>query len=119
MKDSFGQLAYGLTAVESIWKTDSIKYRMIIDGEEINESGVSLTVTNAGNIGIGDFSILPGIAVTDGFLDVILMNDTNFTSLMRVAGSTLFQTESGVLKHWKCKEISIYPEEPVKYNRHI
>lgn len=115
MKDSFGQLAYGITAIESIWKTDPIQYRMIIDGEEINETGVSLTVTNAGNIGIGDFSFLPGIEVTDGFLDVILLNDTDFLSLMRVAGTTLFQTESDVLKHWKCKEISIYLEKPVKY----
>ena len=115
MKDSFGQLAYGFSAVESIWESASNKYKMIIDGEEINEAGVSLTVTNAGNIGIGDFSFLPGIGVTDGFLDVILMNDTNFSSLMCVAGTTLFQTESDVLKHWKCKEITIYPEKAVKY----
>ena len=115
MKDSFGQLAYGLTAIESIWKCDPIQYKMIIDGEEINETGVSLTVTNGGNIGIGDFSFLPGITVTDGFLDVILMNNTSFLSLIRVAGTTLLQTESDVLKHWKCKEIIIYPEKPVKY----
>lgn len=115
MKDRFGQLAYGITAIESIWKTDPIQYRMIIDGEEINETGVSLTVTNAGNIGIGDFSFLPGIEITDGFLDVILLNGTDFLSLMRVAGTTLFQTESEVLKHWKCKEISIHTEKPVKY----
>jgi diacylglycerol kinase (ATP) len=115
MKDSFGQLAYGFTAVESIWKADPIRYKMVIDGKEINESGVSLTITNAGNIGIGDFSFLPDITTTDGFLDVILMNNTDFLSLMRVAGTTLFQTESDVLKHWKCKEVSIYLEKPVKY----
>jgi diacylglycerol kinase (ATP) len=115
MKDSFGQLAYGLTAIESIWKCDPIQYKMIIDGEEINETGVSLTVTNCGNIGIGDFSFLPGITVTDGFLDVILMNNTSFLSLIKLAGTTLLQTESDVLKHWKCKEIIIYPEKPVKY----
>ena len=115
MKNSFGQLAYGLTAIESIWKTESVKYKIIIDGQEINESGVSITVTNAGNIGIGNFSFLPGITVTDGFLDVILMNDADFLSLMRIAGTTLFQTDSDVLKHWKCKEVRVYPEKPMKY----
>jgi YegS/Rv2252/BmrU family lipid kinase len=115
MKDSFGQLAYGITAVQSIWKSDPLPYKMIIDGKEINETGVSLTITNAGNIGIGDFSFLPGIEVTDGFLDVILLNNSDFMSLMRVTGTTLFQTDSELLKHWKCKEISIYFEKPVKY----
>ena len=115
LKNSFGQLAYGITAVESIWKTEATPYKMIIDGEEINESGVALTITNAGNIGIGDFSLLPGIAVDDGFLDVILMHDTHFLSLMRVSGSTLFQTASDVLKHWRCKEVAIYMEKPTPY----
>jgi YegS/Rv2252/BmrU family lipid kinase len=115
MKDSFGQLAYGLTAIESIWKTDPIQYRMIIDGKEINESGVLLTITNSGNVGIADFSFLPGIDVADGFLDVILMKESGFLSLMRVAGTTLFKTESDVLKHWKCKEISIHTGKKVKY----
>ncbi|MDB5110566.1 MAG: hypothetical protein JWR67_1680 [Mucilaginibacter sp.] len=115
IKDSFGQLAYGLTAFESMWKSDPIQYRMLIDGEEINETGVSLTITNGGNIGIGDFSFLPGIKVTDGYLDAILMKNVDFSSLIRVAGTTLFQTESDVLKHWKCKEIKVYPEKPVKY----
>lgn len=115
IKDSFGQLAYGLTAIESIIKSDPSQYKMIIDGKEIMETGVSLTITNAGNIGIGDYSILPGIEVNDGLLDVILMRDASLLSLMRVAGTTLFQTGSDVLKHWKCREISIYLEKPTKY----
>jgi diacylglycerol kinase family enzyme len=115
MKDSYGQLAYGFTAIESIWAARPVKYRMVIDGTEFTEEGVSLTVTNAGNIGIGDFAILPGISVTDGWLDVILMHDTDFTSLVRVAGTTLFQTGSEVLKHWKCREMSIALEKPEKY----
>lgn len=114
-KARFGQLAYGLTAIESIINSEPTKYRMIIDGEEVNASGVSLTVTNAGNIGIGDFSILPGIDIADGFLDVVLMDNADFTSLIAVAGTTLFQTGSDVLQHWKCKEITIYLEKPEKY----
>jgi len=115
LKDNFGQLAYGISALESTWNAEPIIFKMIIDGEVINESGVTLTITNAGNIGIGDFSILPGISVKDGFLDVVLMIDTDILSLLRIAGSTLFQTESDVLKHWKCKEILLQLLNPLKF----
>lgn len=115
LKDNFGQLAYGITALESTLNAEPIDFKLLIDGEEINESGVSLTITNAGNIGIGDFSILPGISVRDGFLDIVLMNNADILSLLRVAGSTLFQTGSDVLKHWRCKEVFLQLAKPQKY----
>jgi len=115
MKNTFGQLAYGLSAIGSINNCSPVPYRMMIDGKEINETGVSLTVTNAGNIGIGDFSMLPDIKISDGLLDVILLDQADLLSLLRVAGSTLFQTGSDVLKRWKCKEISISAEKSLKY----
>ncbi len=115
LKDSYGQLAYGITAIQTISNAEPISFCMTIDGEKITEQGVALTVTNAGNIGISDFTFLPDIFITDGYLDVILMNNTDMLSLIRVAGTTLFQTESEVLKHWRCKEIVIKLNKPLKY----
>jgi YegS/Rv2252/BmrU family lipid kinase len=115
LKNSYGQLAYGITAVQTLSNSAAIPFRMVIDGVEINEQGEALTVTNAGNIGIGDYKFLPDITVTDGYFDVILMNTTDLISLLRVAGSTLLQTESGVLKHWRCKQISIFMDKPYQY----
>lgn len=115
LKDSFGQLAYGVTAIETLISAEPVPYKLIIDEKEYTEEGVALTVTNAGSIGISDFSLLPHMSVTDGFLDVILMHDADLFSVLRVAGSTLFQTESGVLKHWRCKEVSLIMPNKVKY----
>jgi diacylglycerol kinase (ATP) len=107
MKDTFGQLAYGLSAVDALADVVPTKYKMHMDGYKVTETGVSLSVTNIGSIGIADYSILPAIKIDDGFFDVILLNHADILSLLRIAGSTLLQTESSVLKRWRCKEIKI------------
>ena len=115
MKDQLGQIAYGVTVLKTIAAAKSETYRLMIDGQEIEEEGVSLTVTNAGNLGIGDFALLPGISITDGYLDVLLLKDAGLLTVMKVAGTTLFQTGSDVLKHWRCKAITITTPQPVRY----
>ena len=107
LKNSLGQLAYGLTAIKTLVGAEPTSYHLEIDGQHFNESGVSLTVTNSGHVGIGDFSLQPGISITDGMLDVILMKDASLLSVLKVAGSTLLQNETEALRHWQCKQIVI------------
>jgi diacylglycerol kinase (ATP) len=115
LKSTIGQLAYGVSALKTTINAEQITYKMLMDGKEVEEKGVSLTVTNAGNIGIGDMSFLPGISINDGYLDVIVLNSADPLSLLQVTGSTLFQTGSDVLKHWLCKQITIKTDKPIKY----
>jgi YegS/Rv2252/BmrU family lipid kinase len=115
MKTNLGQLAYGITTFQTLAQAQSVDYTITIDGETIEETGVALTVTNSGNIGIEGFSFLPDIDITDGWLDLILMNEVDFLSVLRVAGSTLFQMESDVLKRWKGKKITISTPQPQHY----
>jgi diacylglycerol kinase (ATP) len=115
LKDNLGQLAYGVSALTSLIKAEQVKYKLMIDGKRIDESGVSLTVTNSGSIGIGSFELLPGISITDGLLDVILLNDASLLSVLKVAGTTLFKNDSSVLKHWKCREVVISMDTAVSY----
>ncbi len=115
LKDQLGQFAYGVTAIQSLNKAVPVKYLLTIDGERIEEEGISLTVTNSGSIGFGSYKLFPGISVTDGFLDLVLMNAANLTDLLKVAGTTLLQTGSEVLKHWKCREVKIELESVHKF----
>ncbi|MDF2430533.1 MAG: diacylglycerol kinase [Mucilaginibacter sp.] len=115
LKDSLGQAAYGITAIQSLVKADSVNYNLLIDGQKVNEKGVALTVTNSGSLGIKNFDLLPGITVTDGLLDVILLNDSDIMSVLKVAGNTLLQNDSEVLKHWKCKEVVISMDKAEPY----
>jgi len=107
LKDNIGQLAYGITAIKTIGDAEAVPYKLEIDGKVFEETAVSLTVTNSGHIGIGDFALQPGISINDGLLDVILMKDTSLMSLLKVAGSTLLQSETDAILHWKCKRIVI------------
>ena len=115
LKAKIGQLAYGITAIDSIVNAQSVNYHLSIDGKKINEKGVTLTVTNVGSLGIGNFELLPGISVTDGFLDVILMKDTGILDMFKIAGSTLFQTDSDVLMRWRCREITINMDKSTSF----
>jgi diacylglycerol kinase (ATP) len=107
LKNKIGQLAYGLTAVQTMVAADPVDYALRVDGRQISAAGVALTVTNSGNTGIGGLDLLPGISITDGFLDVVLMKDNDWLSVLKIAGSTLFQKGSETLHHWRCRKISI------------
>jgi diacylglycerol kinase (ATP) len=107
LKDNIGQLAYGVTAIKTIAEAEPADYNLQIDGENVNETGVSLTITNSGNMGVGDFALQPGISVTDGLLDVILLKDASILSLLKVAGSTFLQNETEAVMHRQCKQVTI------------
>lgn len=115
LKDQIGQLAYGLTAIKTLSEAEPMKYRLEIDGEEITAAGVSLTITNSGHMGIGEFALQPGISITDGWLDVILMKDSDLLSVLKIAGNTLLQSTTDALLHWKCKRIVVTLNEPVNF----
>jgi diacylglycerol kinase (ATP) len=107
LKDNIGQLAYGITAIKTIAEASLTEYTLTLDGQEIKESGVSLTITNSGHIGIGDFALQPGVSINDGKLDVILLKDASLLSLIKTAGSTLLQNETDAIKHWQAREVQI------------
>ncbi len=115
LKDNFGQLAYGVAGLITYANAAPHLYKLLIDGVAIEEDGVALTVTNSGNIGIGDFGLQPGISVTDGLLDVLLLNTADFTSFIKIAGSALLSMETDAIKHWQCKQVQITLEAGQQY----
>jgi diacylglycerol kinase (ATP) len=115
LKDNLGQLAYCISTLKSINEATPIDYRLVIDGQQINTTGVSLTITNSGSMGIGSLQLKPGISISDGLLDVILLKDTGFVSLIKAAGSTLFGNDVEEVSHWTCKEIEITLPEKQTY----
>jgi diacylglycerol kinase (ATP) len=108
LKRRIGQLAYSLTAIRHILRHRMFQFEITMDGKSFAERGVGLMVSNAGNIGIQGQAILPTMSITDGFLDVVLVekasHKTLFTWLKSKASHTRPQE---TIKHWKAKKISV------------
>ena len=115
LKDKIGQLAYGVTTVKSIRKAEAVAYHLTIDGNTMQASGVSLTVTNSGSMGIGGLQMQPGISVSDGLLDVLLLRDADVLSILKTVGTSLLGKETNAVTHWTCKKITIKLPHPQKY----
>lgn len=115
-KSNLGQLAYGINAFRAIADNDVQTYRMTIDGgEEVAVKGVSLTVTNVGNSGIGSLALHPDVVCDDGYLDILLLENADVFSLLKVAGSTIFQADTDAVKHWRCRQVNIELEREQHY----
>ena len=56
--------------------TNQVSYQLTIDGQSYEATCVALTVTNSGSMGIGGLQHYPGISISDGLLDVVLLKDT-------------------------------------------
>jgi diacylglycerol kinase (ATP) len=111
-KDRFGILAYPLSIIEMGRELNYARYRLEIDGKVIEEKGVACFVVNAGSIGGIDLSFDRRIDVSDGLLDVFMI-DTSISTLRSVAGSVLkLPGDQAGLHIWRGKEIVMEADPP-------
>jgi diacylglycerol kinase family enzyme len=87
-------------------------YRLTIDGKTIEEDGVVCFVVNAGSIGGINLSFDQKIDVSDGFLDVFMIN-TSISTLRSVTDRFLnVPTNQAGLHYWRGKEIVMEADPP-------
>jgi len=111
-KDKYGILAYPFSVVSMGRELNHARYRLTIDGELIEEDGVSCFVVNAGSIGGVNLSFDVDIDVTDGLLDVFMI-DTSISTLRSATGRFLHvRTNQAGLHYWQGKEIVMEVEPP-------
>jgi diacylglycerol kinase family enzyme len=85
LKDRFGIMAYTIAALKAMKNTQIADYQITIDGENHEVQGLTCLVDNAGNLGIAGLSAAKNISVSDGLLDVILVRDAGFSSVLSAA----------------------------------
>lgn len=111
-KDKYGILAYPISNVEMLRSLNHANYTLTIDGEVVQENGFSCFVVNAGSIGGVDLTFDINIDVSDGLLDVFII-DTSISTLKAVAGRFLHirPNQSG-MHYWRGKEIVMAADPP-------
>ncbi len=106
-KDRFGILAYNITAMKSISDSKLVKYKIEVDGKKFDEEGYALIVTNAGNVGIENISLVQGIDVSDGKLDLLVVKQLDVMSMVGAVAKTLTKNSPDIYHHVRGKKMTI------------
>ena len=111
-KDRFGNLAYILDALQGIKNPPHANYRLNIDGVEVVEEGLTCLILNAGSLGGVDLHATDKVSVSDGLLDVFIVN-MNLSAVQSLASYLLDAGKAQVgVHHWKGREIIVEADPP-------
>lgn len=120
LKDRFGNVAYLFGGLLALKNPSIADYRLTLDGEELERNGVFCMVSNTGKIGISDLKTYRNIDISDGLLDVIIFQKTDWQSIQsKLIGSIRpnrkkanESSEIQLLDHWQAKNIVIEVDPP-------
>jgi len=112
-KDRSGIFAYIIAALRTMSSPPLTHYHMILDGVEVEADGINCMITNFGSVGVPGITLSHAIDVSDGLLDVIIIRDTNISSLLAAAANALKSGElAQPLLQWQAREITIVADPP-------
>jgi diacylglycerol kinase (ATP) len=80
---NFGQLSYTYAALAELSRFEPLPYRLTIDGKRRDQTAMFVAVGNAGWFG-GGMRGCPDADVTDGLLDLTLVNPVSRATLLRL-----------------------------------
>jgi YegS/Rv2252/BmrU family lipid kinase len=109
-KNKIGIFAYFIAALAALKKTKKSVYHLKIDGQEHKLKGLICIIANAGNLRFSNISFDKHIDVSDGLLDIVVLQKANL-SLLKLIVVTFFKRERPdnleLVKHWQGKDISV------------
>jgi len=143
LKDKYGVLAYLWSAMQNLYKPEIAQYQLTIDGKQIEVEGLTCMIAKSGNMGQAGLNLLPNINVSDGLLDVIVIQQASLRAFFELFGSVvgLKQVQSGEIprnppadlppastdqtpqsfQYWQAKRVSLVTQPPqtVQYDGEI
>lgn len=125
LKDRLGNLAYGLSALRALRVQEVVRYEFELDGQSMAEEGIACIIANSGNVGLPGLRLAADIDVSDGMFDVLVINNSNLTTVRTLVAS-IFGQEGGAVPleveaaadeartfvHWQAKEIVLRSTPP-------
>lgn len=110
-KNKIGALAYGISALQAIPNAQKSIYRITLDnGEIIEQEGAAAFIANSGSLGIPGLQLAKTVSVSDGLLDVIILNGINIGTILNVAANAVGLVDN--LPHWQARSISLMADPP-------
>jgi len=115
-KDRSGMMAYIAGALKTLTNPSSAHYHMTLDGQTVEADGINCMVTNFGSVGLPGITLSHAIDMSDGLLDVIVIQDANISSLLSAAANVVASGElAQPLQQWQAREVKIVcePVQPI------
>lgn len=108
LKDRLGVLAYTFSALQALADPQVARYHITADGKQIESEGLTCIIANSGALGLPGMNLAPGINISDGLLDVIVVRSVDLPSLITLAASVVGGNErTEALQHWQGREITV------------
>jgi diacylglycerol kinase family enzyme len=111
-KDRMGILAYPVAAIDALRSLPVVRYVLDIDGERYEAEGVNCVVANSGSFGVAGLALAPDIDVSDGHLDVAVLQAADLASLLTVAKDVVAGQvpDRSKLKRWTGRSVRVTAE---------
>ena len=114
MKDRYGLAAYTIAGLQAIIGSQVARYKLTLDGQQIESEGVTCIIDNAGNMGVSDLKAARDIDMSDGMLDVILIHDRGAKAMVSAATSIAGRSpDPAKVQHWQARHITIETDPPL------
>jgi diacylglycerol kinase family enzyme len=133
IKDRFGVFAYLWSAMQNLAQPETANYQLMLDGQAVEIEGLTCIIANSGNLGQKGINLIPGINVSDGVFDVIVIQQASLRTLfellgsitglkqMQTADSSVDEQLRASLKWWQAKSVQLtaLPLQTVQYDGEI
>ena len=107
-KDRSGMFAYIVGALRTLSTSTSAHYQLTLDGETVEADGINCMITNFGSVGVPGIKLSNKIDMSDGLLDVVIIQDANVSSLLSAAANAVASGElAQPLLQWQAREITV------------
>jgi len=106
-KDRFGWLAYAVSGIQALAEPPIATYRITVDGETYETEGVAAMVANSASTGVAGMRFATDINVSDGLLDVVVVQSAALPSLLASAADAAQGLEPRGLSRWSGREIRV------------
>jgi len=106
-KDRFGWLAYAVSGIQALSEPPIATYRITVDGETLEIEGVAVMVANSASTGVAGVRLATEINVSDGLLDVVVVQSAALPSLLASAADAAQGLEPRGLSRWSGREIRV------------
>ncbi|MDF1656229.1 MAG: diacylglycerol kinase family protein [Verrucomicrobiales bacterium] len=123
-KSGWGKLAYVKGFLRALAAHKEMECEIWIDDEQkpLTASAVALTVANAGRVGLGELQIAPDVSVSDGLLDICLIEKAEVQSAIEfLSMNSGLEDEpprlssTSLVRHQTAKKVRIVTDPPVRF----